>query len=64
MKLLLKKIDTLTDNIEMGLLTRGQAFSKLRELRSDIADKYEEGSDEFVKCIEPLIDANEVANLL
>ena len=64
MKKLINRANDLTDIIEMGLLTRGQAFFKLRELRSDIADKYEEGSDEFIQCIDPLIDANEVANLL
>ena len=64
MKTLLNKIDKLTDQIEMGLLTKAEAMLKLRELRSEVADKFEEGSDKFMQCIYPLIDANEIAKLL
>lgn len=64
MKTLLNKIDKLTDQIEMGLLTKAEAMLKLRELRSGVADKFEEGSDKFMQCIYPLIDANEIAKLL
>jgi len=61
MKNLLNKIDQLTERIEMGFLTRSESLSQLRGLRAEIADKFEEGSDEFMQCIGPLIDANEVA---
>jgi hypothetical protein len=37
---------------------------KLRELRSEVAAKFEEGSDNFMQCIYPLIDANEIAKSL
>ena len=64
MKALLIKIDTLIEQIEAGLLTRGEAFVQLRKLRKEIADKFEEGSDEFIQCISPLIDAHELAQSL
>ena len=64
MKTLLNKIDKLTDQIEMGLLTKAEAMLKLRELRSEVADKFEEGSDKYMQCIYPLIDANEIAKSL
>ena len=61
MKNLIKRIDELTETIEMGLLTREQAMVQIRGLRSDIEVKYEEGSDKFMQCIECLIDANSIA---
>ena len=61
MKTLIKKIDNLTEKIEMGLFTKSEAIFKLRELRSEVAEKFEEGSDEFMQCIECLIDANSIA---
>ena len=64
MKSLLNKIDRLTETIEMGLLTKEEAMFEIRKMRSNILDKYEEGSDEFMQCIYPLIDANEIAKCL
>jgi hypothetical protein len=64
MKNLLKKIDTLTEQIEMGFYTRSEAMFKLREMRSIISGKFEEGSDNFIQCIDALIDANEIASSL
>ena len=64
MKTLLNKIDKLTDQIEMGFFTKSVAMFKLRELRSEVAEKFEEGSDEFMQCIYPLIDANDIAKAL
>lgn len=61
MKTLLKKIDKLTEEIEMGFYTRKECFAKLRALRNEVADKFEEGSDEFMQCVYHLIDANEIA---
>ena len=61
MKTIFKKIDKLTERIEMGLFTKAEAFSNLRELRSEIAEKYGEGSDDFMQCICLLVDANEIA---
>ena len=64
MKPLLIKIDKLIGQIESGLLTRGEAFLQLRKLRNEIADNFEEGSDKFIQCISPLIDAHELAQSL
>jgi hypothetical protein len=64
MKTLLKKIDQLTEKIELGFYTKSEAMFKLRELRSEVAEKFEEGSDKFMQCIYPLIDANEIAKRL
>ena len=64
MKTLLNKIDKLTETIEMGLLTKEEALFEIRKMRSNILDKYEEGSDKFMQCIYPLIDANEIAKCL
>lgn len=64
MKTLIKKIDSLTDQIEMGFYTKSEAMFKLRQLRSEVAEKFEEGSDKFMQCIYPLIDANEIAKAL
>lgn len=64
MKTLLNKIDRLTETIEMGLLTKEEALFEIRELRSEVAEKFEEGSDKFMQCIYPLIDANEIAKCL
>jgi len=61
MRNLLKKIDELTELLEMGLLTKDYSLLQIRKIRSEIADKYEEGSDEFIMAIYPLIDANEIA---
>ena len=64
MKTLLKKIDKLTDQILAGFFTKSEAMFKLRELRSEVAENLEEGSDEFMQCIYSLIDANEIAKSL
>ena len=61
MKTLIEKIDNLTEQIEMGFFTKSEAMFKLRELRSEVADKFEEGSDKFMQCIECLIDAHSIA---
>jgi hypothetical protein len=44
--------------IESGLLTKSEAMRQLRELRFSIADKYNEGSDNFMILIYSLIDVN------
>ena len=64
MKTLLKKIDQLTEKIEMGFYTKSEALFQLRQLRSEVAEKFEEGGDEFIQCINLLIDANEIAKNL
>ena len=61
MKTLLKKIDKLTEQMEMGFFTKSEAMFKLRELRREVAEKFEEGGDKFMQCIYPLIDATEIA---
>ena len=61
MKTLLNKIDKLTEKIEMGFYTKSEALFQLRQLRSEVSEKFEEGSDNFMQCINPLIDANEIA---
>ena len=58
MKKLLKQIDSLYEMIESGLLTKSEAMRQLRELRLSIADKYNEGSDNFMILIYSLIDVN------
>jgi len=64
MKTLLNKIDKVTEQIEMGFFTKSEAMFKLRELRSEVAEKFEEDSDRYIQCIYPLIDANEMAKSL
>lgn len=64
MKTLLNKIEKLTEQIEMGFFTKAEALQKLRELRSEVAEKFEEGSDKFMQCIYFLIDADELAKSL
>ena len=64
MKTLLKKIDQLTEEIEMGFYTKSEAMIRLRELRSEVTEKFEEGSEKFMQCIYPLIDANEIVKML
>jgi hypothetical protein len=64
MTTLINKIDKLTDEIEMGFYTKSEAMFKLKQLRGEVAEKFEEGSDEFMQCIYPLIDANEIAKCL
>jgi len=61
MKELINKADQLLETIDMGLLSEEVAFSEIRVLRNEIENAYDEGSDEFMICIYPLIDANEVA---
>jgi hypothetical protein len=56
MKTLLRKIDQMTEKIEMGFFTRSESLRLLRNMRQEIADKFEEGSDEFIQCVTPLID--------
>lgn len=60
-KQIINKINDLIDIIELGLLTRTEAFAKIRALRAELEDKYEIGSDKFIQCLHPLIDANEIA---
>jgi len=64
MRNLVKKIDKLTDEIEMGFFTKEEAMIKLRGLRSEVDEKFEEGSDNFIQCIYLLIDANEIVKTL
>ena len=59
MKTLLNKIDALHEKIEMGFYLKAEAMFRLRELRSEVCDKYEEGSDNFTTCLHYLIDAHE-----
>jgi len=58
MKKLIKEIDSFYEFIEMGLLTKKETMSKLRELRFRVSDKFDEGSDEFQICINSLIDCS------
>jgi len=62
MKNLLKKIDKLTEEIDMGFYTKAQAMFKLKQLRSEVSAKFAEGSDNFTQCINPLIDAFIIIN--
>jgi hypothetical protein len=55
------QIDKLNQNIEMGFYTKGEALTLLRNKRNEIANSYEVGSDNFIMCINFLIDANEIA---
>lgn len=57
MKTLLKRIDALTEKIEMGFLTYKEGMAQIRNLWFDVLDKYEEGSDEAVNCKHYLYDA-------
>lgn len=60
MKKLLKSIEELTQAIENGFLTLEECNTKLKALRNSILDKYEEGTDNFIICLYPLIDADEL----
>jgi hypothetical protein len=62
MKAIIKRISKLEEIIEMGLLTRDQAMQRIRIERSNILDKFEEGSDKFIQCIEALIDVQSLVN--
>ena len=55
---LLNRINHLYENIEMGFLTKGQAMTAMRSMKFSILDKFEEGSDNFITCINTLIDVN------
>jgi hypothetical protein len=59
MKKLLEKADRLLEIIEMGLLTKQAAMFRLKELRAEIAEEFGEGSDNFMACMYPLIEAHE-----
>jgi len=61
MKKILQKINTLTEQIEFGFLTKEESFFHLRELRNEVTNKFGEGSTEFMECIESLIDAHSIA---
>lgn len=64
MKALINKINDLIDVIELGLLTKSEAFAKIKALRNELEDKYEIGSDKFIQCLHSLIDANEITKEL
>lgn len=64
MKKLLKDILTLTELIELGLVTQNQAFRKLRELKFEIIEKFGEGTFKYERLYYYLIDAHELANNL
>lgn len=64
MNLLMVKMLELADVIEMGLLTKSESMFELRKLRNEIADNYEQGSDEFMHLMYTLIDINDLANCL
>jgi hypothetical protein len=58
MKTLVNKISKLSDQIELGLLSKLEAMQRLRELKHMLSDKYNEGSDEYMTIIYTLIDVN------
>jgi hypothetical protein len=58
MKTLIKRISKLSESIELGLITRSESMYQLRVLRSDISNKYNEGSDNYMTLIYDLIDVN------
>ena len=64
MKTLLRKIDELAANIEMGIYAKSEAMLKIRELRTEVSSKFQEGSDNFMMCIHSLIDAHDLAKEL
>ena len=55
---LLKEIDALYEQIEMGLMTSKQVTFKLREMRFKCLEKFDESSDEFQICVDSLIDCS------
>ena len=64
MKQLLKQIDTLTNQIELGLYTRQEAMFKIRVLKGIVQDKYDEDSDNYNICLYSLLDAHSSAQNL
>lgn len=50
------KIDKYSERLEMGFLTENQSITDINALRSDIFDKYEQGSYNFEACISTLQD--------
>ena len=60
MKTIVKKIDNLIEIMEMGLLNKEQSISEIIKLRNEVSDKFQESSDEFIICINLLIDAQEL----
>lgn len=56
MKTILSKISRLEQSIEYGLLTRSEATREVRLIYLLVADKYEEGSDNFMLLLSNLTD--------
>ena len=62
MRKLFNQINKLTNEIELGIYTKAEAMYKIRSLRSDINDKFDEGTDNHTELIYCLIDANNLIN--
>ena len=62
MKAILKQIDNLMSQINMGLYTKNEVNINLRAIRQNALDKFEEGSDEFQQIVYALLDAQCLAS--
>ena len=58
---LITKIEDLCENIEMGLLTKGEAMQQIFHYRSIVSEKFAEGTDDYMRCLHPLCDAHNIA---
>lgn len=64
MKKLEKKINFLINIIELGTLTRKEAFQDIRELKAELDEMFEPGSDKHQTLLYLLIDARNLADEL
>ena len=64
MKRLEKKIDRLIELIEFGIYTRKEAFYQIRELKAELDEMYEQGTDKHQTLLYLLIDAHNLADEL
>lgn len=58
MKKLEKKINFLINIIELGILTRKEAFFEIRSLKGELDELFEPGTDKHQTLLYLLIDAN------
>lgn len=64
MKRLERKINFLINIIELGTLTRKEAFQDIRELKAELDEMFEPGSDKYQTLLYLLIDAHNLADEL
>ncbi len=64
MKAFIQRCEQVVERIEMGFCERAEAMRALRALRNEAAERFGEGSDEFVQVVEVLLGGHEIASNL